>query len=50
VHDNIPHYFGIDTNEYQAFMQNFFDLSQNDITIPTLHGDVDIHFSDKKIA
>lgn len=50
VHNNIPHYFGIDANDYQAFIQNFFDLSQDNIVVPTLHGDINIDFSDKKIA
>jgi len=50
INDNIPHFFGINGQEYQDFLQSFFDLQQNDIVIPTAQGDIPIHFSQKTIT
>lgn len=47
IKNQIPQTLKLDPKEYEAFVENLFDLNQSDITIPTQYGDIPLHFLEK---
>jgi len=47
IQNKVPDLLDIDKDEYKQFMLDIFDLSKNDITIPTRQGPLPIHFNQK---
>ncbi|AHB41745.1 hypothetical protein P148_SR1C00001G0958 [candidate division SR1 bacterium RAAC1_SR1_1] len=47
IKNQIPQTLKLDPKEYKEFVENLFDLNQQDIVIPTQYGNIPLHFLEK---